>query len=118
LALTRGIASQTPSTSGPLISKRVAEAQPHFLGNSQKAVRIWQHVLNEAAQKRRLILGWLEKTAFVEYNKPAGLFQVYFSADDKSAFEGVSAPRTHQFIQGLVNEIEPNAKIEWHYIPL
>jgi TIR domain-containing protein len=117
LALTRGIASQTAPTTEARTPNRLRDPEHHFLANSAQAARIWHHVLDQTAIRRKLIIGWLEKATSVDYNEQKGLFEISFSAEDKSVYESVKIPRITEFVQRLVNEIESNAKLQWDYIP-
>lgn len=117
LALARGIASQTASLSEPT-PKRVREQHPRLLkANSEAAVRIWRYVLSEARNKRPLISGWLEKARAVVFNEETGLFEVWYTVDDENAYKSIESPRTTEFVQRLINDMAPNAKLDWNYFP-
>lgn len=112
LALTRGIASKTASLSEPT-PKRTREPQTGSKATSELAGEIWKHVVSQARERRPLLIGWLEKAQSVDFSAETGLFRVWFSPDDEAAYEAIRLPRTTAFVQGLINEVAPNAKIEW-----
>lgn len=111
LALTRGIASKTASLWEPT-PKRTRESQTGLKATSELAgEEIWKHVLSQARERRPLMVGWLEKAQSVDFS--AGVLRVWFSPDDGVAYEAVRLRRATTFVQELINEVAPNAKIEW-----
>jgi hypothetical protein len=113
LSLTRGMASQLPASKTEVRREQTEKRQ--FRANSALAAKIWNHVLDQTREKRRLLLAWMENVSSVDFSEDNQLFQAWF--EDEGPYEAVKVPRTTAYVQGLINEIAPKAKLEWDYIP-